>query len=176
MWFEASRKQRCWFLKIVFLLIFRQGWSLMPFNIWCVCFSRPWSTSPRRRVLIRIQTLWSSSSLLCCLTSSLSESQTTFFFYSEFWTRNALFYCGKHSHGKTYRPVTSSVMSTISVTLNTVYFNHFVIVSLRCIIMKICVMWCLRLQCSFVFNSESSNTAPVFRLWQKLMVLFPVPL
>ncbi len=36
--------------------------------------------------------------------------------------------------------------------------------------MKICVMRCLRLQCSwcFAFDSESSITAPVFRLWQKL--------
>ncbi len=93
-------------------------------------------------------------------------------FNSEFWTRNALFYCGKHSHGKTYRHVTSSVMSTVCVPLNTVYYNHFVIVSLRCIIMKICVMWCLRLQCSFAFNSESSNTAPVFRLTKDCWFFF----
>jgi len=42
-----------------------------PFNIWCICPNRPWSTSPRRHVFIRTQRLWRSSSLPCCLTSSL---------------------------------------------------------------------------------------------------------
>lgn len=43
---------------------------------------------------------------------------------------------------KTYRPVTnrSIVTNADFVTLNAVHYNHFVTLSLRSIIMKICVM------------------------------------
>lgn len=51
---------------------FRKGFSLMPFDIWCIFLNRPWSTSRRRRVFIRNPRLWRSSSLPCCLTNSLS--------------------------------------------------------------------------------------------------------
>lgn len=63
-------------LLIVLLIIFRQDYSVMLFNMcWCTYLNRHWSTSPRRHVSIKNQRLWKTFLLQCCLTSSPSELQ-----------------------------------------------------------------------------------------------------